>query len=94
MSSTHSVGALAGVLMVILMLLCGVLHVAIVARQRQRRSAWAIAIAIAAVAIIVACSRLAGGDVARVLSARKFIELGVVLAIVLPIGMRFALSQL
>jgi len=43
---------------------------------------------------MLVCARLAGGDVARVLSTRNLIELGVVLAIALPIGMRFALSQL
>ena len=88
-------GTLAGVsLVVFLMLVCGVLYVAIVARQRQRWLRWTIAIAFAAVAVMLVCARLAGGDVARVLSTRNLIELGVVLAIALPIGMRFALSQL
>lgn len=88
------VGALAGVLLVnVLMLLCGVVYVAVVAQKRQLRMAWTIAITVAAIAVMLVCERLAGGDVARVLSTPNLIELGVVLAIALPIGMRLALSQ-
>lgn len=87
-------GAVAGgIVIVVLMLVCGVAYVALVARERQHWLAWAMMLAVLAVALMVVCSRLRGGGIALALSIGNLIEIGVVIAITLPIGMRFALPK-
>lgn len=79
---------------VLLMLLCDVAYVAVVARERQLWVAWAIAIGAAAVVVIFSYARLTAGDIALVLSTRNLIAIAVVIAITLPVGMRFAFLSL
>jgi apolipoprotein N-acyltransferase len=87
-------GALGGViLVVVLMLMCGVGYVTLVARKRQHRVAWAMALAVAATVVMLVCMRLGGGEIALVLSSGNLIEIAIVIAIALPMGMRFALPQ-
>jgi hypothetical protein len=100
-SAFHALGALfagagafvGGVLAVALMLVCGVLYVVLVARERQHWLAWAIAIGAGAAAVLLVLARLRGGGFALVLPIGNLIEIGVVIAIALPIGMRFALPR-
>lgn len=87
-------GALTGALVVVVVgLLCGVAYISAVARQRQHWMIWAIAIGAAVAVILLLCRRATGGGFALVLSAGNSIEIGVVIAFALPIGMRFALPQ-
>ena len=85
----------AGVLLdVVAMLACGVAYVMLVGDRRNYRVASAIAVAGTAVAAAIVAARTFAGSIALVLTPANFIAIGVVIAICLPIGMRFAPSRL
>jgi hypothetical protein len=87
-------GAVAGgVAIVVLTLLCGIAYVALVARERQHWLAWAIAVGAAAAVVMFVSAQAGGGTIALVLTRGNLIEIGVVIALTLPIGMRFALPK-
>lgn len=93
MTSTPRVGALLGLLLhIVATLACGVLYVALTGESRDNRFAWAIAIGAAAAAAAFVAARTFGGSIALVLTPGNLVTLGVVIAITLPIGMRFAPS--
>jgi len=95
MTSTPRAAALAGFAVhVALMLACGVLYAALIGKSGDNRFAWAIAIGAAAAAIAFIVARTFGGSIALVLTPGNLVSLGVVIAITLPIGMRFAPSSL
>jgi hypothetical protein len=79
---------------VVVMLASGVAYVALLGDSDEQRAAWAITIGavIAASAFVVA--RTFAGSIALVLTPGNLLALGVVTAITLPIGMRFAPSRL
>ena len=85
----------AGVLLHLVgVLLCGVAYASLVGDTRKHRVAWAIAIGAAAFAIAFIFARTFAGSIALVLTTGNLIAIGVVIAVTLPIGMRFALSRL
>lgn len=87
-------GAVGGaLLLLVLALLCGLAYISLVARERQHWLAWAITIGAVATIVMLVWSRARGGGIALVLSTGNLFEIGVVIAITLPIGMRFALPQ-
>lgn len=87
-------GAAAGIiLVVVLMLLCGITYSTLVAREQQHWLGWTIAIGAAVAIVFLIGERLGGGGIVLVLSSGNSIEIGIVTAIALPIGMRFALPQ-
>ena len=95
MTSTPRAAALVGfVVHVALMLTCGVLYAALIGKSGDNRFAWAIAIGAAAAAIAFIVARTFGGSIALALTPGNLVTLGVVIAITLPIGMRFAPSSL
>ena len=81
----------AGVILHLLaMLSCGVAYVALQRDAGEHRAAWAITIAATAVAAVFVAARTFAGSIALVLTPANIIALGVVIALTLPIGMRFA----
>jgi hypothetical protein len=72
------------------MLACGVAYASLTGEGRAHRGAWAIAIGAAATAIVFMFARTIGGSIALVLTPGNLISLGAVIALTLPIGMRFA----
>ena len=87
------IAALLGFLIhVITTLACGVLYVALTGESGDNRFAWAIAIGAAAAAAAFVVARTFGGSIALVLTPGNLVSVGVVIAITLPIGMRFAPS--
>jgi len=81
----------AGVILhVLAMLSCGVAYVALQRDAGEHRAAWAITIAATAVAAVFVAARTFAGSIALVLTPANIIALGVVIALTLPIGMRFA----
>jgi NO-binding membrane sensor protein with MHYT domain len=74
-------------------LACGVLYVALTKDKRENRFAWAIAIGAGVAAITFVVVRAFAGSIALVLTPGNLVALGVVIAITLPIGMRFAFSR-
>jgi hypothetical protein len=78
------------ILHVVAMLSCGVAYVALLRDAGQHRAAWAIAVAATAVAAVFVAARTFAGSIALVLTPANLIALGVVIALSLPIGMRFA----
>ena len=94
MTSTPRLAALVGFLLhVVLMLACGVLYAALIREYGDNRFAWAIAIGAAAAAVAFVVARTFGGSIALALTPGNLVTLGVVIAITLPIGMRFAPSH-
>ena len=87
-------GAAGGILLLLVFsVLCGFAYISVVARERQHWLAWAITIGAVATILMLVWSRARGGGIALVLSTGNLFEIGVVIAITLPIGMRFALPQ-
>ena len=72
------------------MLSCGVAYAALLRDAGEHRAAWAIAIAATAIAVVFVAARTFAGSIALVLTPANIIALGVVIALTLPIGMRFA----
>jgi hypothetical protein len=72
------------------MLACGVVYASLTGESEDHRIAWAIAIGAAAVASVFVIARTFGGSIALVLTPGNLVAIGVVIAITLPIGMRFA----
>jgi hypothetical protein len=81
------------ILHVVVMLACGVLYVSLVTNGDEHRFAWAIAIGAAIAAIALILVRALGGSIALMMTPGSFVALGVVTAVTLPIGMRFAPSR-
>jgi hypothetical protein len=77
-----------------LMLLCGILYASLVDRAKDHPFSWAIAIGAAVAAISLVLVRAFGGPIALVLTPANLVAVGVVIALTLPIGMRFAPSRL
>lgn len=93
-ASTPRIAALVGlVLHVVLTIACGVLYVALIGESGDNRFAWAIAIGAAAASVALVVARTFGGSIALALTPGNLVTLGVVIAITLPIGMRFAPSN-
>jgi len=93
MASMPRIAALAGFLLhIAATLACGVLYVVLMGESGDNRFAWAIAIGAAAAAAAFVVGRTFGGSIALVLTPGNLVTLGVVIAITLPIGMRFAPS--
>ena len=82
--------ATGALLHVLAMFSCGVAYVALLRDAGEHRAAWAIAIAATAVAAVFVAARTFAGSIALVLTPANLIVLGVVIALTLPIGMRFA----
>jgi hypothetical protein len=82
------------VLHVVATLACGVAYAAFAREGEDHRIAWAIAIGAAASAIAFLVVRTVAGSIALVLTPGNLIAIGVVIAITLPIGMRFAPTRL
>jgi hypothetical protein len=94
LGADFSAATIVGVLLhVAVMLLCGVVYTALVAETEQHRFSWAIAIGAAAVVLMLVFARLFGGGIALVLSLGNLLEIGAVIVVALPIGMRLALPQ-
>jgi hypothetical protein len=88
-----SVATIVGVLLhAVVMLLCGVAYSWLVEEQ-DHRLASAITVGAGAVVAMLAFARVFGGGIALVLSLGNLLEIGAVIVIALPIGMRFALPQ-
>jgi hypothetical protein len=68
----------------------GVVYVALIGDAGEHRVAWAIAIAAAAIAAVFVSARTFAGSITLVLTPENLIAIGLVIAITLPIGMRFA----
>ena len=93
-ASSSSVVTLAGlVIHVAIMLASGVLYVTLVDDAREHRIAWAITIGGAIAAIVFILVRVFGGSIALVITPGNLVAIGVVIAITLPLGMRFAPSR-
>jgi hypothetical protein len=78
------------VLHLLAMLSCGVVYVALLRDAGEHRAAWAVAIAATAISVVFVAARTFAGSIALVLTPANIIALGVVIALTLPIGMRFA----
>jgi hypothetical protein len=84
---------LVGLLMhVVAMLSCGVAYRALIGDGGKHRVAWAIAIAATAITAVFVSARTFAGSITLVLTPENLIAIGLVIAITLPIGMRFAPS--
>ena len=75
------------------MLSFGVVYAALIGDKGEHRAAWAVAIAAAAIAAVFVSARTFAGSITLVLTPENLIAIGVVIAITLPIGMRFAPSH-
>lgn len=82
--------AAGAILHLLAMFSCGVAYAALLRDTGEHRAAWAIAIAATAVAVVFVAARTFAGSIALVLTPANIIALGVVIALTLPIGMRFA----
>lgn len=78
---------------VLAILACGVLYASLVQRRGENDFAWAIAIGGGVAAILFVVARAGGGSIALVLTPANLVAIGVIIAITLPIGMRFAPSR-
>ena len=75
-------------------LACGILYAACSGEAEDHPIAWAIAIGAAASALAFLAVRTFAGSIALVLTPGNLIAIGAVIAITLPIGMRFAPTRL
>lgn len=75
-------------------LACGILYAACAGESEDHPIAWAIAIGAAASALAFLAVRTFAGSIALVLTPGNLIAIGAVIAITLPIGMRFAPTRL
>jgi len=74
-------------------LLCGVAYIALVDDSEDHLIAWAITVGAGAAALLFIVARTFGGSIALALTPGNLMAIGVVIAITLPIGMRFAPSR-
>ena len=81
------------VLHLIVMLASGVAYAALLGDSDDQRAAWAITIGAALSACAFILAKTFAGSIALVLTPGNLVALGVVTAITLPIGMRFAPSR-
>ena len=88
--SSHGATLLGIVLHVVVMLACGVLYASLVDEEPESRLAWAIAIGGGVAAILFVLARSVGGSITLVLTPGNLVALGAIIALTLPIGMRFA----
>jgi predicted Na+-dependent transporter len=87
--------AIVGVLLhVLVMLASGVVYVALLGDSDDQRATWAITIGASVAATAFILARTFAGSIALVLTPGNLVALGVVIAITLPIGMRFAPSRM
>ena len=93
-SSASMAAGVGIVLHVVATLTCGVAYVALASDSEEHRIAWAIVIGAAASAIAFLAVRTFAGSIALVLTPGNLIAIGAVIAITLPIGMRFAPTRL
>ena len=83
-----------GVLLhVAVMLASGVAYVALLGDTDEQRAAWAITIGAVIAASALILSRTFAGSIALALTPGNLVAIGIVTAITLPIGMRFAPSR-
>ena len=75
-------------------LACGIAYAACAGESEDHPIAWAIAIGAAASAFAFLAVRTVAGSIALVLTPGNLIAIGAVIAITLPIGMRFAPTRL
>lgn len=75
-------------------LACGILYASFAGESEDHPIAWAIAIGAAASAFAFLAVRTFAGSIALVLTPGNLIAIGAVIAITLPIGMRFAPRRL
>ena len=75
-------------------LACGILYAAFSGEAEDHPIAWAVAIGAAASAFAFLAVRTFAGSIALVLTPGNLIAIGAVIAITLPIGMRFAPTRL
>lgn len=75
------------------MLSFGVVYAALIGDAGEHRAAWAITTAAAAIAAVFVSARTFAGSITLVLTPENLIAIGVVIAVTLPIGMRFAPSR-
>jgi hypothetical protein len=68
----------------------GVVYAVLIGDAGEHRVAWAITIAAAAVAAVFVSVRTFAGSITLVLTPENLLAIGLVIAITLPIGMRFA----
>jgi hypothetical protein len=87
------VAILGFVLQLVATLSCGVAYVSLIGDSGDHRVAWAITIGAAAMAAVFVCARTFAGPIALVLTPGNLFAIGVVIAITLPIGTRFAPSR-
>jgi hypothetical protein len=85
--------AAGALLHVVAMLSCGVAYVLLLGEGREHRVAGAIAVAGTAVVVAIVAARTFAGSIALVLTPANLLAIGVIIAITLPIGMRFAFSR-
>ena len=78
------------VLNVIATLACGVAYATLTGESGDNRVAWAITLGAAMAAAVFVIARIFAGSIALVLTPGNLVAIGVVIAITLPIGMRFA----
>jgi hypothetical protein len=81
------------VLHVALLVASSALYASLVRRTNENQFAWAIAVGGGIAAILFVFARASGGSIALVLTPGNLIAIGVIIAITLPIGMRFAPSR-
>ncbi len=68
----------------------GVVYAVLIGDAGEHRVAWAITIAAAAMAAVFVSARTFAGSITLVLTPENLLAIGLVIAITLPIGMRFA----
>ena len=93
-TGTWLAAAVGMVLHVAATLACGIAYAALAGESEDHPVAWAIAIGAAASAIAFLAVRTFAGSIALVLTPGNLIAIGAVIAITLPIGMRFAPTRL
>jgi hypothetical protein len=75
-------------------LACGLAYAALAGDSEDHPIAWSIVIGAAVSALAVLAVRTVAGSIALVLTPGNLIAIGAVIAITLPIGMRFAPTRL
>ena len=94
-SSGSSLATGVGILLhVAVTLACGLAYAALAGDSEDHPIAWAIVIGAAVSALAVLAVRTVAGSIALVLTPGNLIAIGAVIAITLPIGMRFAPTRL
>jgi hypothetical protein len=94
-SGHHGLATFTGVVLsIVLALTCGVVYGMLTEDSREHWIAWAIAIGAAFAAVTFLVARTFGGSITLALTPGNLLAMGTVIAITLPIGMRFALSRL